>query len=327
MVRAVVCRVLGPPAALSLEQRPPAALAPGQVRVALHACGVNFPDILMAAGKYQHKPPLPFVPGFEAAGEIVEIAPDVTGFKAGERVIARMRQGGYADEAVIDVRELLPMPAAFSFAEAAGFVVGYHTAYHALVQRGRVGPGQVLLVHGAAGGVGLAAVELGKLLGATVIATGSSDAKLAIVRQRGADHVINYSRGPFRDQVKELTAGAGADVIYDPVGGEVFDESLRCIAWGGRLLLIGFAGGRIPVLPANLALLKGCAIVGVRAGEHGRRDAATGRSNMEVLLRLAGEGKLRPHISHQLPLERFAEAMQVLLDRQAVGRVVLTTGR
>lgn len=323
MVRRVVCRELAGPEAMRLEEAPSEPLGPGQVRVAVHAIGVNFPDILMTYGKYQLRPPLPFTPGVEAAGEVVECAGDVSAVQVGDKVITKHRTGGYADELVLGAGDLYPLPAGFSFAEGACFMVGYHTAYHALVQRGRVQPGQTLLVHGASGGVGLGAVEIGKLLGATVIATGSSDDKLAVVKARGADHVINYVSDNFREPVKALTGDRGADVIYDPVGGEVFDESLRCIAFGGRLLVVGFAGGRIPTLPANLALLKGCAVVGVRAGEYGRRLPAVAKANQRALLDWAAAGKLRPHISHQLPLARFAEAMQVLTDRKAIGRVAL----
>ena len=327
MVRAVVCRELGPPESLKLEDLPPPPLGPGQVRVAIHAIGINFPDILMSAGGYQLKPPLPFTPGFEAAGEVMEFAPDVTGVTVGQRVITRHRFGAYANEVVVARESVLPMPAGFSFVEGASFAVGYGTAYHALVQRGRLQDGQTLLVHGAGGGVGLAAVELGKILGATVIATGSDPAKLAVVKMRGADHVIDYTRESFKDRVKEITGGAGADVIYDPVGGDVFDQSLSCIAWGGRLLIIGFAAGRIPVAAANRILLKGCAVVGVRAGEFARRHPAQGRANIEAILDMGGRGLLKPHVSHVLPFERFAEGMRLLTDRKAIGRVVLTTGR
>jgi NADPH2:quinone reductase len=308
---------------MRLEEVPSVPLAAGQVRVAVHAVGVNFPDILMTYGKYQLRPPLPFTPGVEAAGVVVECAADVTTPHVGDKVVTKHRVGGYADELVLGAADVYPLPPGFSLAEGACFMVGYHTAYHALVQRGRVQAGQTLLVHGASGGVGLGAVEIGKLLGATVIATGSSDDKLAVVQARGADHVINYARDSFRERVKALTGDRGADVIYDPVGGDVFDESLRCIAWNGRLLIIGFAGGRIPALPANLALLKGCAVVGVRAGEFGRRNPAAAKANQRTLLDWAAAGKLKPHISHQFPLERFAEAMQVLTDRKAIGRVAL----
>ncbi len=309
---------------MTVEDIPSKPLAAGQVRVRIRAAGVNFPDILMVAGTYQLKPPLPFTPGLEAAGEVVEAGGGVAGLATGDRVIIHQRHGCYADEAVVESPQVLPLPQGFDFVEGAAFLVGSHTAYHALVQRAHLAPGETLLVHGAAGGAGLAAVEMGKLLGATVIATASSDAKLAAAKSRGADHGINYEVEAFDDAVKRLTAGAGADVIYDPVGGAVFERSLHCIAWGGRLLTIGFASGILPSAPANLILFKGCSVIGVRAGEAGRRNPALRRAALEALLALAGSGKLKPHISRVLPLERFAEAMRLLSDRKAIGRVVLT---
>lgn len=327
MPRAVLCRELGPPERLALEDLPSRPLGEGEVRVALHACGVNFPDILMVAGTYQFKPPLPFTPGMESAGEVTELGPGVDGLRFGDKVITMQRQGGYAEEIVLPAAQLVPLPQGFSFVEGATFMVGYKTAYHALVQRAQLQPGETLLVHGAAGGVGLAAVEIGKGLGATVIATASSEEKLAVARARGADHAINYARENFVDAVKSMTGGAGADVIYDPVGGDVFTQSLRCIAWGGRLLIIGFAGGTIPGVAANRVLIKGCSVIGVRAGEAGRRDPASGKVVLEALISLAGAGKLKPHVSHVLPLERFAEALELLSGRKAIGRVALATGR
>ena len=218
---------------------------------------------------------------------------------------------------------LLPMPATYSFEEGAAFLVGYSTAYVALVRRGRLAAGEVLLVHGAAGGVGLAAVELGKHLGARVIAVVSSAEKAAAAREAGADDTIDTASGRLRDAVRELTDGRGADVIYDPVGGDAFDESLRCIAWGGRLLVIGFASGRIPALPANLALLKGCSVIGVRAGEFARRDPERGAENYRDLLRLAEAGALRPRVYRTLPLADFEAAMALVTERQVIGKVVI----
>ena len=323
-MKAVVCRELGPPSVLRLEEQAPAPLQAGQVRVAMRAAAANYPDLLMAAGRYQLKPPLPFTPGLEGAGTILEAAPDIRGWRPGDDVIVRARPGTFAEEVVADAAALLPMPAALSFEEAAALTVAYGTAWHALVDRGRLAAGETLLVHGASGGVGLAAVELGKLLGARVIATGGDAAKLAIVKARGADATIELSRG-FRDEVLELTQGRGADVIYDPVGGEVFMQSLRCVAWRGRILVVGFPAG-IADLPTNYALLKGCAVIGVRAGEHGRREPEAARHNQERILALAGEGKLRPHISHRLPLARAAEALELLRDRKVVGKAVLVMG-
>jgi NADPH2:quinone reductase len=325
MPKAVVCRELGPPEGLRLEQFASAPLQPGQVRVAIHAAGINFPDILMAAGDYQLKPELPFTPGVEAAGEVTEVNGGA-GVKLGSRVIVKMRHGAYADEAVVTPAQLTPMPSTFDYAEAATFLAGHGTAYHALIDRGRLGPGEVLLVHGAGGGVGLAAVEMGKMLGATVIAAASSEEKLAVARAKGADHLVLYQREPFRDVVKRLTDGRGADVVFDPVGGAIFEDSMRCIAWGARLLVIGFTGG-IGLARTNLLLIKGASVLGVRAGEAVRRNPAAGEARIGKLLEFAEAGKIRPHVSHRLPLENYAEAMRLLIDRKAIGRVALTMGR
>lgn len=323
MPLSVVCHALGAPETLRLEQLPRPDLRPGEVRIAVHAAGINFPDILMCAGDYQLKPELPFVPGVEVAGEVIEIAePAAAKLAIGARVIARMRFGGYAEEVVVDARSLSPWPATFDAAEAATYLAGHGTAYHALVERARLEAGEWLLVHGAGGGVGLAAVELGKVLGAKVIATASSDDKLEAARRRGADHLIRYDREPFRDAVKRLTDGRGVDVVFDPVGGEVFEQSLRCIAFGARLLVVGFTGG-IGVARTNLVLIKGASVLGVRAGESARRDPALGAARQAALDQLAAQGKLRPHVSHRLPLARFAEAMRLITDRKAIGRVAL----
>ena len=325
MPKAVVCRELGPPERLRLENFAARPLQPGEVRVAVHAAGINFPDILMAAGEYQLKPELPFTPGVEAAGEVTEIAEGVAGFAAGDRVIAKMRHGAYADEAVVAPSQLIPLPRAFDYAEGATFLAAYGTAYHALIDRGHLTPGEVLLVHGAGGGVGLAAVEMGKFLGATVIAAASSEEKLAVARAKGADHLVLYGREPFRDAVKRITGGRGADVVFDPVGGAIFEESMRCIAWGARLLVIGFTGG-IGLARTNLLLIKGASVLGVRAGEAVRRNPELAAVRIKKLLEWAEAGKIRPHISHRLPLEDYAQAMRLLIDRKAIGRVALTMG-
>jgi NADPH2:quinone reductase len=324
MPKAVVCRELGPPESLRLEHFASAPLQPGQVRVAIHAAGINFPDILMAAGDYQLKPELPFTPGVEAAGEVTEVN-GAAGVDIGDRVIVKMRHGAYADEAVVSWAQLTPMPSNFDYAEAATFLAGHGTAYHALVDRGQLGPGEVVLVHGAGGGVGLAAVEMGKMLGATVIAAASSEEKLEVARAKGADHGVLYAREPFRDAVKRLTDGRGADVVFDPVGGAVFEDSVRCIAWGARLLVIGFTGG-VGLARTNLLLIKGASVLGVRAGEAVRRNPAAGEARIGKLLEWAEAGKLRPHVSHRLPLENCAQAMRLLIDRKAIGRVALTMG-
>ena len=284
--------------------------------MAIRAAGINFPDILMAAGEYQLKPPLPFTPGVEAAGDVVEVDGAAKGVAVGDKVIVKMRHGAYSDEAVVTPAQLMPMPSTFDYAEAATFLAGHGTAYHALIDRGQVKPGEVLLVHGAGGGVGLAAVEMGKMLGATVIATASSDDKL------GADHLVRYDREPFRDAVKRITDGRGADVVFDPVGGEVFENSMRCINWGARLLIIGFTGG-IGLAKTNLLLIKGASVLGVRAGEAVRRNPALGAVRLNDLLAWAEAGKLRPNVSHRLPLEDYAKAMRLLIDRKAIGRVAL----
>ena len=322
MPKAVVCRELGPPERLRLESFPSQPLAPGQVRVAIRAAGINFPDILMAAGEYQLKPELPFTPGMEAAGDVTEVGAEARGIAVGDKVIVKMRHGAFTDEAVVTPSQLTPLPSTFDYAEGATYLAGHGTAYHALIDRGRVEPGEVLLVHGAGGGVGLAAVEIGKMLGATVIATASNDEKLAIAKARGADHLIRYDREPFRDAVKRITDGRGADVVFDPVGGEVFENSMRCIAWGARLLVIGFTGG-IGSAKTNLLLIKGASVLGVRAGEAVRKNPALGEVRLKALLAWAEEGKLRPNISHRLPLEDYAKAMRLLLDRKAIGRVAL----
>jgi NADPH2:quinone reductase len=324
MPKAVVCRELGPPESLRLETFASAPLAAGQVRVAVRAAGINFPDILMAAGEYQLKPPLPFTPGVEAAGDVIEVN-DAKGVAIGDRVIVKMRHGAYCDEAVATPAQLVKLPSTFDYAEGATFLAGHGTAYHGLIDRGQIQPGEVLLVHGAGGGVGLAAVEMGKMLGATVIAAASSEDKLAIAKARGADHLVLYAREPFRDAVKRITDGRGADVVFDPVGGEVFENSMRCIAWGARLLIIGFTGG-IGLAKTNLLMIKGASVLGVRAGEAVRKNPALGEVRIKALLEWAEAGKLRPNVSHRLPLEEYARAMRLLIDRKAIGRVALTMG-
>jgi NADPH2:quinone reductase len=322
MPKAVVCRELGPPESLRLETFASAPLTPGQVRVAIHAAGINFPDILMAAGEYQLKPELPFTPGVEAAGEVSEVSGGVAGVAVGDRVIVKMRHGAYADEAVVAPSQLTPLPSTFDYAEGATFLAAHGTAYHALIDRGQVQANEVLLVHGAGGGVGLAAVEMGKMLGATVIAAASSEEKLAVAQARGADHLVLYRREPFRDAVKRITDGRGADVVFDPVGGEIFENSLRCIAWGARILVIGFTGG-IGLARTNLLLIKGASVLGVRAGEAVRRTPALGEVRIKALTEWAEAGKIRPNVSHRLPLENYAQGMRLLIDRKAIGRVAL----
>lgn len=322
-MRAIVCRRLGPPSVLAVEGLPEPEPGAGEVQVAPRAAGISFVDVLMVAGGYQLKPDLPFIPGLEAAGIVRKVGPGVTGLAPGDRVMTAHRPGAFAELAVVGAGRAYRIPDGVGFEAAAVFRSAYHTAYHSLVQRARLQAGETLLVHGAAGGVGLAAVQVGKLLGATVIATAGSAEKLAALREQGADHAIDYRHG-FRDVVKELTDGRGADVIYDPVGGDIFDESMRCINWGGRLLVIGFTSGRAAQARTNHILIKGISVIGVRAGEIGRRDPAVVERNMRVLMDWLADGRLRPHISHRFPLERVADAMQAIIDRKVIGRAVLT---
>jgi NADPH2:quinone reductase len=323
-MKAVVCRVLEGPDALVIEEKPSPKPGPGQVLVRVRAASVNFPDYLMTQGLYQLKPDLPFTPGMEAAGDILALGEGVAGWAVGDRLVATMRFGAFAEEVLASADNLMAIPPGFDYATGCAFPAAYSTAWVALRRRDYLKPGEVLLVHGAAGGVGLAAVELGRHFGARVIATVGDDAKAEMVRRYGADLVINYRNG-FREKVLEATGGKGADVIYDPVGGDVFDESTRCIAWGGRILIIGFAGGRIADLKTNIALIKGFSVVGVRAGEFARRDPEAGRENVAALLRLCAEGRINPHVSHRLPMEKAAEAMKVLAERRVIGKCVLET--
>src|ERR1700722_5700771 len=277
----------------------------------------------MAAGEYQLKPELPFTPGMEAAGEVIEVSA-AEGVAVGDKVIVKLRHGGYASEAVVAPVQLTPLPSTFDFAEGATFLAAHGTAYHGLIDRGQLKSGETLLVHGAGGGVGLAAVEMGKMLGATVIAAASSEDKLAVAQARGADHLVLYGREPFRDAVKRITDGRGADVVFDPVGGEVFESSLRCIAWGARVLVIGFTGG-IGLARTNLLMIKGASVLGVRAGEASRKNPALGEVRVKALTEWAEAGRIRPNISHRLPLEDYPKAMRLLIDRKAIGRVALMT--
>ena len=331
-IRRIVCNEISEDIrVLRLEEHELPDPAQGEVTVALRASAVNFPDILMVQGKYQHRPSLPFVPGGEGSGDVTAVGAGVSNLREGDAVVVTRGGGLFADAVNVAADTVQPLPTAMSYEEAAAFSIAYLTGYVALVLRGDLKPGENLLVHGASGGVGLAAVDLGKLLGANVIATGGNDDKLATVLARGADHVINYSlpdgeMGGFRNKVKTLTNGSGADVIYDPVGGSVFEESMHCISWGGRLLVIGFTSGSFGVAVSNLILIKQIAVIGVRAGEYGRRDPRRGWKAREQLFRLADEGKIHPHIHARVPLEEAVRAMTMLQKREVVGKVVLTMG-
>lgn len=322
-MRALICDTLTDDfSGLSVKDIPVPEVGAGEVLVHVAAASVNFPDLLMSQGKYQMKPELPFTQGMECAGIVEAVGEGVTDFAPGDRVVGGNKTGAFAEYAVLPAAGLSRVPEAMGFAEAAAYPAAYLTAYVALVRRANLQAGETLLVHGASGGVGMAAVDVGKLLGATVIATSASDRKLDTVLAHGADYVINVSQG-FRDKVKTLTGGRGADVIFDPVGGDVFDESVRCIAFDGRLLVIGFTSGRIPEVKVNMPLIKGFSVVGVRAGEYGRRFPQRGKENMAAIWKWAAEGKTRPRVHAELPLEDWREAYRLLTDREVVGKVVL----
>lgn len=302
---------------------PVPAPGPGEVRVRVHAAAVNFPDLLMTRGAYQLKPDLPFVPGLEFSGEVDAVGAAVEGWSVGDAVVGGNRFGAMAENTIVPVASLRPKPAALGWDEAAAYPVAYLTAYVALVRCARVAPGEWVLVHGAAGGVGLATIDLAKALGARVIAAASSaDKRAAVERLYAPDAVIDGAPG-FRDAVKALTGGQGADVIVDPVGGDIFDESTRCIAFGGRLLVVGFASGRIPELSVNMPLIKGFSVVGVRAGEYGRRFPERGVENLAAIDALAADGKIRPHVHATLDLADWRAGFAMLERREAVGKVVL----
>lgn len=324
-MKAVVCRSFGPPENLTLEEVADPTPGSGQVLIDVHSAGLNFPDVLQIAGKYQFQPPFPFTPGAEVAGVVTAVGPGVNDFRPGSRVMALCGIGAMAERVVVDISAVDVIPDSMDFDTAAAVGLAYGTSYHALAQRGRLQPGETLLVLGASGGVGLAAVEIGKAFGARVIAAASTDQKLELAKQHGADDLVNYSQGSLKDRIKELTAGQGADVIFDPVGGDLFDQSTRCINWNGRLLVVGFASGTIPKYPVNLALLKGCEIVGVFWGEFRKREPERYRQNCQALFQMFRDGKIKPLISQGFPLERYAEALNVFVRRQAVGKIVLRT--
>ncbi len=325
-MKAVLCKQFGPPESLVIEELPSPTAGPGEVVVSVKAASLNFPDVLIIQNKYQFKPPLPFSPGSELAGVVKEVGAGVSGFKPGDKVIAYTTYGAFAEEVKTDESRLLPMPEGMDYPSAAAFLVTYGTSDHALRDRGGLKAGETLLVLGAAGGVGLAAIEIGKALGARVIACASSAEKLEVCRQHGADETINYAAEDLRERIKEITAGKGVDVIYDAVGGPYTEPAFRSIAWRGRLLVIGFAAGEIPKLPLNLALLKGAAIVGVFWGDFTRREPKVFAESARQLARWYGEGKLKPHVSATFPLAQAAEAMNLLASRKAKGKVVIRIG-
>jgi NADPH2:quinone reductase len=297
--------------------------AAGEALVRVKAAAINFPDLLMTRGEYQLKPPLPFIPGMEFSGEVEAVGEGVDAALIGSAVLGANRIGAMAEYAVVAADSLRPKPARLGWAEAAGYRAAYLTAWVSLVRRAQVQPGEWVLVHGSAGGVGLATVDLAKHLGARVIAAGSSPEKLAKVQQLYAPDAIVDVREGFREQVKAITGGAGADVIFDPVGGDIFDESTRCIAFDGRLLVIGFTSGRIPSINVNMPLIKGFSVMGVRAGEYGRRFPEKGAENLAMVDAMAADGRISPHVSAALPLAQWREGFDLLANRQVVGKAVL----
>ncbi|HEX3952060.1 MAG TPA: NADPH:quinone oxidoreductase family protein [Stellaceae bacterium] len=325
-MKAMRCRAWGAPDTLRLEEAESASLTPRQVRIRVRAAGVNFADSLMVGGTYQVKPPFPFTPGLEAAGEIVETGSAVDALRVGQRALAVLRNGGgYAEEIVLDAAAVVPIPDAMDFTTAAAFPVAYGTSHFALTHRGHLQSGEVLLVLGAAGGVGLTAVEIGKAMGARVIAAAGGAEKLAVAKSHGADELIDYREQSIRDRVRELTDGKGADVVYDPVGGDAFDQALRAVNWEARMLIIGFAGGRIQTVPANLILVKNISVIGVVWGAQAERNPALVSRNLAELLHWWEAGRLKPLVAKVFPLAEAGAAMTALLSRQYAGKIVLET--
>lgn len=322
-MQALIVRSLSPDlSGVELAEVPQPQRAAGQVLVKIRAASLNFPDLLMTKGEYQMKPALPFILGLELAGEVLEADADAR-FLPGDRVFGGQKTGAFAEYITLDATALRPIPAGMGFATAAAFGAAYGTAYTALVELGGIRPGQWVLVHGATGGVGLAACDLAKALGARVIAASGSPAKLEALQAACQPDAVLLAQGKFREQVAEITGGALCDLVYDPVGGDIFDESTRCVAFGGKLLVVGFAGGRIADISTNIPLIKGFSVVGVRAGEYARRFPERGRAIRDAMLALAVEGKLTPHIDRVLPLNRWREAFEAMAAREIVGKVVL----
>ncbi len=322
-MQAVVCEAFGGPEVLALRELPdPPLPAGGEVQVRIRARGVQYVDVLMLAGKYQFRPEPPFIPGNEGAGEVVAVGPDVTRFKSGDTVMSRHRLGAFAQLANTAAENCDPVPAGLSLDQASVFRSAYATAYHALLQRGRLKEGDRVLVHGAAGGIGLPAIQLAKLYGATVIATASTEEKRRVCLEEGADHAIPY-QGGFRDRVMELTQGRGVDIIYDPVNGPTFEESLRCLAWSGRILILGFLGGAPALARTNYLLIKGVEAIGVRIGGLNESRPELAAENARTLFELAAEGKLKPRVWRRFPLAQAGDAVQALIDRAVIGKAVL----
>ncbi|MBS36943.1 MAG: NADPH:quinone oxidoreductase [Thiotrichales bacterium] len=323
-MKAMVCAALGSADDLELRELDDLTPGPGQLLIRVRTAGVNFPDNLMIAGKYQERPELPFVPGLELAGEVLATGDGVTGFEPGQRIAAATGVGAYAEQALVDAEHAIPIPDSVDDSAAAGLLVVYGTSIHALRQRADLKAGETLLVLGAAGGVGLSAVQLGKVMGARVIAAASTADKLEVARANGADELIDYGDGELKEKVKALTGGRGADVIYDPVGGDLFDQSTRCINFNGRLLVIGFASGRIPQFPVNLALVKGFSVVGVFWGRFSKKEQPElHRENMQQLFDWMAQGKFELAIDREYPLAELPAALNRIAARQATGKIII----
>jgi len=322
-MRALVCHSYGTAENLKLENVPDLTAGPGQVVIDVYAASLNFPDTLQIQGKYQFQPPMPFTPGSEVGGVISAIGAGVTNVAVGDRVMAASSIGGLAEQVVTESASARKIPDSMDFKTAAGFAMVYTTSYHALKQRAQIKPGETLLVLGASGGVGMAAVELGRLMGARVIAAASSDAKLEFASKAGPNELLNYGDGDLKEKVKALTDDKGADVIYDPVGGDLFDQSTRCINWNGRLLVVGFTSGRIPEYKANLALLKGSSMVGVFLGRFRKEEPEEYEKNFEELLTMFNEGKIKPIITQSFAMEDYVAAFSVFTERRVMGKVIL----
>lgn len=323
-MRALLCKAFGPPESLELDEVDDPVAGPGQVLIDVAACAINFPDVLIIKGEYQFKPTMPFSPGAEVAGVVSEVGSGVEIVKVGDNVIASPGFGGLAEKVAVKADACIPVPDGIDLVHASAFMYAYGTSQHALVDRAAIQPGESLVVLGAAGGVGLAAVELGALLGAKVIAAASTDEKLELCRQYGASETINYADEDLKQRIRDLTGGSGADVIYDAVGGSFSESALRAIAWQGRFLVVGFAAGEIPKIPLNLLLLKGCEAVGVFWGSFVAREPERNQANVEQLMTWWREGRLRPHVSETFPLERAGEAIRHIADRKALGKIVVT---
>ncbi len=324
-MRAVLCKEYGPPEKLAIESVPSPQAGEGEIVVSVKACGVNFPDTLIIQGKYQFKPEFPFSPGGEVAGFVKEIGPKVSNISVGDRVIASNTWGGFAEEILVEAHRTIKIPNELDFIPASGLVLTYGTSLYALRNRANLQQGETLLVLGASGGVGLSAIQLAKSMGATVIAAASTDGKLTVCEDNGADHLINYTSQDLRARVKEITKGQGVNVIYDPVGGKFSEIAIRDMAWGGRYLVIGFAAGEIPKIPLNLTLLKGCSIVGVFWGQFTQREPVENKRNNDELIQLYLDGKINPHIHATYPLDKASDALNEVLDKKVSGKVVLTT--